>query len=441
MSAFFPKRPVYVGIDGTTLSSVQIRAARKGWEVLSLSDRIVSRDAVLISALPPREVLVRHTKMQVKKRKELLAALSFQIEPLLPYPIENAILQAEPAARGNHVTVFATRIDMVERHLETLREEGIEPERVTCTPYALAALSKTFEFADSPLFLVHEGRELVTCILVDRGNLIAARAFDRSEEIGLEVHKTALSFAAAHRLPIEAVYLIGKGREAIGKATNKEVRTPRALGLRIDELEEHAVALGAALSATGPDFRQKTLVYPYQWRRIKKPLTTFFLCTALLIGSCYGWSKVSFEMQQKKIAALFTYLSETPPPTSAQGYLQKLNGIEQTIRAEPELYPLVPNLPTVHELLGWLTALEPKIEITSLNYKMVKRPDLSHPKQHYQVKVDVEFTAKSPAEATAFHEELLAPNPIINASQEISWQTGKGKYRTSFFLKDKTRYW
>jgi type IV pilus assembly protein PilM len=35
---------------------------------------------------------------------------------------------------------------------------------------------------------------------------------------------------------------------------------------------------------------------------------------------------------------------------------------------------------------------------------------------------------------------LIAPNELVDPKGEVKWNANKGKYRASFFLKDKTAY-
>ena len=58
----------------------------------------------------------------------------------------------------------------------------------------------------------------------------------------------------------------------------------------------------------------------------------------------------------------------------------------------------------------------------------------------YQVKVDLEFSTSSPRIAREFHDSLIAPNDLIDPKGEVKWSSNRGKYRTSFYLKDKTQY-
>ena len=78
--------------------------------------------------------------------------------------------------------------------------------------------------------------------------------------------------------------------------------------------------------------------------------------------------------------------------------------------------------------------------LENFSYKMVKRPEFNKKKEHYQVKVEIEFSTHTPRYAREFHDILLAPNEIIDPTSDVKWSSERGRYRASFFLKDKTLY-
>ncbi len=457
--SFFPTPPIYAGIDAceSVTHIASLRKSRKGWEVVHLktfssTEPVKPLDtSITISAFPSRETLVRSLELKVKKEKDLHAALDFQMEPLLPYAADKAIIQAqtiEKKGSNTLLTAFAIRIDHIQAFIDQLSKRGMEPEKITSVPYALAALTTLFPKTTSPQFLVHEGEKEVTCILVEKGKLLAARAFDSSREIGKEVQKTVLSFASSHKMKtFETILLLGRNNEAIQTATGKTVLLPSTaiLPLSQEELIRYGLAMGAALAAEGVDFRQKTLTYPHRWRRVKKPLIGCVALFTLLIGSLATFGHVALKHQKQDVENAYLSLvkaegkSASKLPFLPEAYLSSLAQIEKEVRARPDTHPLHPDVPKVREFLTWLSSHK-GVQIETLNYTMASRPDLAHKKEHYKVKVDLEFSAKDASSANAFHDLLLTPNAFVDSKQSVEWTTGKGKYQTSFYLKDKTRY-
>ncbi|MCB1213366.1 MAG: pilus assembly protein PilM, partial [Chlamydiia bacterium] len=115
-------------------------------------------------------------------------------------------------------------------------------------------------------------------------------------------------------------------------------------------------------------------------------------------------------------------------------------------------FPLLPLVPKVSDFLEWLCTLPSSVEmangkkraliqVENFAYQFVKAPDKNRPREHYQVKVDLTFTAQESMHAREFHSALLEPNQFIDPRSEVKWSFSEGKYRTSFFLKDLTTYY
>ena len=137
----------------------------------------------------------------------------------------------------------------------------------------------------------------------------------------------------------------------------------------------------------------------------------------------------------------------------AEGISNRVDFLETSIKSMPESFPLLPNIPRVSDVLVWLST-HPKLvcaensgpgdclpfTIDVFNYSLVKRPEINKKSEKYQVKIDLEFSTSSPRLAREFHDALITSNDFVDPKGEIKWTATKGKYRTSFYLKDKTIY-
>lgn len=462
--SFFSTTPTYIGIEssGSTVKIAVVRKGRKGWSLTSLKEipregnvnplHNLPEEGISVTAVDSQNVLVRSTEVKLKKEKDIFSALEYQVEPLLPYPADKAILQAqiiEKKESGSALTLFAVRKDHLQDHLDQL---NFSPEIVTCVPYALAAFSELLPASGLPFLILHLGEEEITCILVEQGKLLASRAFPKKANLEKEIQKTLLSFASTNKTKIfETIYLLGKDlslREAIQKETGKNVYLPYSpqLSLSQEETARYGLALGIAISAATLNFRKKDFAYPHPWKRIKKPLSAYFVFATLLAASLFCYGKFDLSNQKKQVEQAYASLlsmegkkgSETSFKTT-QEYLENLEKLETEIGAKPDTFPLIPRVPLVKDVLGWLSSF-PQLSIDTLHYSLVKRPDFSHRKEHYKVKVDLELTAKNPVAARSFHEALQNANSFVDPQGEIQWASVKGKYKVSFYLKDKTNY-
>lgn len=257
-------------------------------------------------------------------------------------------------------------------------------------------------------------------------------------------------------------------------------------GFSSQEKQRYAVSIGLALGALLPaseqiDFRQQEFSYPHSWRRLRVPLATYFVLMFLLTISLYCFGQYYLIYQENKLKQAYVDLLATMNKSyehfetafltkhplareKTQGeivnaielqpddLLERLQFLQKDLQATPDSFPLFANIPRVSDVLAWL-AQHPnvnqrdenghqqlRLQIEHFSYVMLKRPVQGKKQEKYQVKVELEFSSPTPKWAREFHDALIAPNDLVDPKGEVKWSSNRGKYRTSFFLKDKTSY-
>ena len=111
------------------------------------------------------------------------------------------------------------------------------------------------------------------------------------------------------------------------------------------------------------------------------------------------------------------------------------------------LFPLKPALPTFSEVLSWLSHSVHKIQhdnetldIQKISYTFVQYPTLDAMQKHYQLRLDVEFTTPHAQLARSFHDLLLSSGEMVDLRNGVKWNVSAGTYKTTFFIKDTTKY-
>ncbi len=489
---------------------------------------------LIVTSLPTVDIIIRPLELALKKEKEIDAVLNFQAEPLLPYPIENGIIDRIILAKnkeGSRLAVLAARKDHIEAHLNQWKSLEIEPEVITADPVALTAFGLYFSPATPTYFGIYLGYTHSFCTLVIDGKLIASQAvahglndliiaIDGAANLGVQaayaslmasasqestkemleiiqphldvwnmaVMRTVLSLAKqAKGFEINHILLTGPGSvftaltNAIATSLNKApIACEATLGNYTEQqLCSFALPIGAALSALPTfsdqiNFRKPPLAFPNPWKRMKIPLATYIgLCLALTCA-LFLFGKAYIHHQQIAVKQdylnLLSILHKTHDEFEKEHHLkggssengvdsltddeieERLNIIEKEIAAIPQLFPLQPNVPLVSDVLAWLStypSFQPlqeggsdqnTMKIESLSYMMVKRPDPTKKQEKYQVKAELELSSPTPKMAREFHDSLIEPNDFVDAKSEIKWSASRDRYRTSFFLKDKTLY-
>lgn len=250
-----------------------------------------------------------------------------------------------------------------------------------------------------------------------------------------------------------------------------EIKATEGMEMNLNLLRRFAIAIGSALTALPNyphpiNFRQKEAEYPFPWRRYKTTIGVFVgACTVLaamifLFGQAYMGYKEDLikESYTEVLAEMGKHYAEFENKLNPQDSVMpvkdlsvedlrvRLSSLYKEVESQPDLFPLMPQVPTVADTLTWLSHLkemqgpEGAIQIDSFSYTMVKRPDNTKKNEKYQVKVDLELSAPTPKMARELHTALIQPNEFIDPKGEVKWSASKNKYRTSFFLRDKTTY-
>ena len=298
--------------------------------------------SLIVTSLNTNEVLVRPLEVKLKKDADIDEVLAFQAEPLLPYPVEQALvdrIRLSETPEGTLLTLFAVRKDHLRQHLSLVHQGDIEPEVITAHPMALAAFAQFFSASDKTYYVVHLGELQTTCILMREGKLVAAQAcfqgmtllkeayekegcrlgvsfadidisqlsqkqdplvWEALEQFRLEIKRTLYALAKSLKgQEIDYLLFTGEGAsqmhfpEYLCQPLNKPLVTPSVhahFDLPIAQLQKWAIPIGAALTALPHkkeqiNFRQQEFAYPHPWKRYKKPVMVYLgLCVVLAIA-------------------------------------------------------------------------------------------------------------------------------------------------------------
>lgn len=341
-----------------------------------------------VSLLNPGEALVRQMDVKLKKISDIDTVLAFQAEPLLPYPVDQAIVDRVILGKtsdGTLLTLLAVRKDHLKNHLDTCKNLHIEPEVISCPPMALAAFSDLFSPSENPQFIVHIGDDAVVCVLAKEGKPLAAQAcfqgigslvsaFEKDKgKLGLDINFEELNFSEVKkeamgflheaieflRLEIsKTLYALSKqakGQEIsqilvtgdgghlknlaqfLCQSLNKNIVYPQSnpgFDIPIRDLERFAQPIGAALTALihakdEVDFRQGEFAYPNPWKRYKIPLAIYLALALFLAAALYFMGNAYIKHQEDDLRKLYSELLESmhkPYANFEKEYTAKFSG-------------------------------------------------------------------------------------------------------------------
>lgn len=538
---FFPKDSFLCGIDlaKDSFKKACVRRHKAGWLVDSLEEVPLSqgmtyenslqkelKNSIIISHLEAKDLLIRTIEVPLTKKEDIAAALPFQAEALLPYPLENAVLSSQfihCEGDKTSLVLYAVKKDHLRSHLENFNNLGVDPEAVITTPVALASLFKVIQPSEEIQAVLYFGDFQSYLVLIKKGCVLACRSFDfgihtfaaafafkDSLQNGLEKFKTInhqrllellpetyslmdaiykelyrAVFSLNQKIPFETLYMMGKSleneswREKLSMRLEKKIIIPTAnaiLPVSQENLHRYAIPLGLAIAsefAAETNLRIAEFSYPKPLKRYKKPFFAYFsliiilACSLTFFNQIYQSYRLGYLKQDylQLLAALGKNYDEAEiefkkeniasyplSMLTKSGLEERIQKIQNQTLKSPDLFPLYAETPRVSDLLAWLSnhpqavsegelGRETSLRFDEIHYSMVKKPELLKKKERYLVKVDLEFTATNPSRARAFHDALLAPNPFVDNKHEVEWSCYKNKYRTSFYLKDLTRYY
>lgn len=371
----------------------------------------------LVTGLKTQEVLLRSLTLKLKSKREVMATLPFQVETLIPYDEEEAILLPTLYKGKEETEVFllASSKKTVASHLEGL---DFDPDRISCVPLALYRFARHFFPKVDNLFFHHED----IFVVISGGRIQSAHGAKPQEmgRISAYLHK---------KYPDVDHFFSSSSLE--------EFSHLKPLFLEKEELGHFATPIGLALDGAFNDhesaqFRQGKLASPNKQKRLKKQLTTFgavcaaFCLCVLVMGQCH--------LKKRERAILSTLAA--PQGTSLSRYAEQL---ERSVYEKRSGKIVVSTMPKVSEVLTWLSThpkLDEECSITHFRYQMVRAPKLGSSARKFEAKVELELTTQNPRTARAFHEALLHDRGMVNQKMDVKWSADHGIYRATFYLKE-----
>jgi hypothetical protein len=382
----------------------------------------------ICSGMGGSDLFVRSLSLPLKGKAKILKALPFQLESLLPFP-EGKPLVSVQMQEGGVVTVLATT---EERYRAHLKELGVEPSRVSCTPAALLRLAAFLAPEEKRVVCLDVRRGEVSCVVVENGQILLSQVMTRDP---LCFEKLSL-FLKQKGVVLESSAWMGTG-EDVGLSSFG--------GKRIEvEKPQEAIAIGLALDAAlgGVQFCQGALLpLAVVARRKKLAVRTVALSLGLFLVTGF-LSQLFLKRQETGLRGrLHSEYSLLPPSSSLQEGLQAW---ESSLKGNPQTFALVPNVPRVSDLLSYLSThpglvtaegeLKEGVECERVHYSLTKYPKVGDLSSPYVAKVELEVSMGVAQVAREFHELLLKGDVLVNGKKEVAWQGHNKIYHTSFEL-------
>jgi len=476
-------------LDGNQLRIAHLALSGTKFSIKKLEtvEAIEPSNTTFCSAIAASKTICRPIDIALTKQKDIDATYAFEAESHLPYPLDECIVDKITLNQTNGTTaiqLFSVKKTDLQDLLDMLSACSIVPENICPKAIAISHYVQRLYKRSEQVIVIDIDNQETTCVFVQDGKPLMARSnpvglnslnsITYTNEAGeVQINEQELDSLQQYLRELSRILLAFQNSDAPLLFTGPVVENPillqlltNALGRTVESAEQanYAVPIGSSLSwsfeqsGQSINLRKEEFSYPDKWKRWKKELALYCCMMLLLSGAGFLYGKAILKQQQAGLVEQYATLMQLmEKPGNATDILSmttdeiddKLVAIESELKEIKEEMALHPDVPRVSDFLIWLGAHpnvviggeDPKaISLEALSYSMVKRPEKGKLKEHYQVKVDLEFSSPSPTMARELHDALLAPNDFVDPKNELKWSVHRGHFKATFFLKDRTKY-
>ncbi|MDB6080762.1 MAG: hypothetical protein JWO53_34 [Chlamydiia bacterium] len=412
------------------LARLDLQSDVKPLDILKehLSEETLQK-AIIATSFPTLKTLARPLELQLTKAKEIDAIIQFQIEPLLPYPITEAVLDKLLIAQnsqGTQFLVFSVQKPDLQEYINELAISEINPEIIAPKAVGLLHFVDLFLGSYEPRLIIDIYATETTCMLIERGLPLAIRSLPlglepvgESQENHLQNYSRELSriilsfqnlvddiksvpitFTGVSEQDPLILSLLGK---LLGHRTEQPQKLPANVtlgeGITLEECTAYAAPIGMALLKSPfqkekylINFRKEEFAYTRKWRRWKKDLILYLSFTIALSLTFYCIGELALAPDQVALQEKygeFVALHDKTPEEIEEAFikqegLKKANPlhklspsdlqkrfafIESKFNDPQDEIALHANVPRVSDLLAWLTT-HPTIKIADSPFKL-----------------------------------------------------------------------
>jgi general secretion pathway protein L len=192
-----PERTIGLDIGGSSIKAVQVVGGLKGFRVVSFALVELEQEEGLETALNAlfdkmalsgsgcsvsfqmNRVSFRNLSMPFKDKKKITQTLGYELEPLLPFPIETIATDYVMAINGdeNRVLTASVQQDKLEDYLKILAKHNLDPDIVDVDGVPTAALLWKDEDETANILLIDIGSKTTSAILMIDATVVLVRSF------------------------------------------------------------------------------------------------------------------------------------------------------------------------------------------------------------------------------------------------------------------------
>lgn len=171
----------------------------------SLLEQLDTSNANIVVSLPPDGIIYRRLSIPFKDDSKIRQVLPFELEPLLPVPVDDLIIDFQKKVNEEHTEILATAIDrhIFQDHMTSMAEKKLHPQLVVpgCFPLVMQIIDLVDQLPEQ--FLVLDLDKCKTTLFaVISGHIVLVRSLPSTlgteaavERLALKIRQTLTAFS------------------------------------------------------------------------------------------------------------------------------------------------------------------------------------------------------------------------------------------------------
>jgi len=339
---------------------------------------------VVVTSIPTGEATIREVRVDLQNYRKIEKIIKYQIEPHVPYPIEDMVVDFIPTGQRGSVLTVGVRKEAISDHLSRLSDIQIVPQLVTLEDVALFFLLAKHPNGpgDGAVAVFHGSGTRKVVQVVRNGHLDFIRVFPGSGDIESQLKESMLLYAMKNQGPVKEILITGRSalEEASPERVTETTGVPASVWNPFDRVRHEfgelspdvqarmSVPLGLALSgANGAKrFNLRKEEFVFKESLDLRSLFAYMLCALVLFLGLFA-----FKLQQEVSARESVYdalnvkitqiFQETFPGTPNVVRGKETAQMAQKISAETAQYQWLEETGTQGSMLETLLVLSQRL--------------------------------------------------------------------------------
>jgi len=199
----------------------------------------------VIVSLPPRLVSYRNLQVPFKDPKKIRQVLPFELEPTLPYPVEDLMVDSQVISQGEKTDIlvgFVLKAELT-KILDAITSLDIEPRMAAPAGLSLAVCLAKYLETPEDLIVISADQNSATVFALASGRSHMARSFYvkeldprlKAKKLSDAVIQVMGAFEAAFASPFEPVRVLASGTGVDAECLNDDIK--RVLDIPVIRLD------------------------------------------------------------------------------------------------------------------------------------------------------------------------------------------------------------